>query len=155
MRNDPRHMWLCGPLALKSLMLAGKASPQQVEFLKGYRAGPQGVSLTELARLAEEAGAGYVPVFRSRSQPVPVPSVVHWKAGHYAAILGEANGLYRVYDPVLGVGDHSVTAGAIKAEASGYFLVSTEKAAAAGWRKVASEEAGRVWGAGPTNGPPP
>jgi YD repeat-containing protein len=156
MKNDPKHMWICGVLALKFLMLADKASPEQVDFLQKYRAdSPQGVSLAQLERLAEQAGTPYVAVFRNAGQPVPVPSVMHWKAGHYAAILSEENGVYRVYDPVLGLGDRSITAGAIKAEASGYYLVRADKAEGGQWRKVASEEAGEVWGAGPTNGPPP
>ena len=155
MQNDPKHLYLCGPQALKSLMLAEHASAAQVRFIWKYRAGPKGVSLGELARLAGKEKAAYVPVFRSPGQSVPVPSIVHWKLGHYAAILGEANGRYRVKDPVLGIQDRWVTPAALEAEASGYFLAPEGKVAAAGWRRVDGDEGGRVWGAGPTGGPPP
>ena len=155
MQNDPKHMWLCGPLALRFLMLAEKISPKQVDFLQWYHAGPKGVSLAELERLSDKAGDPYVAIYRSADEPVPVPSVVHWKVGHYAAILAKENGGYRVYDPVLGIQDHWIAAGALKSEASGYFLVRADQAKSAGWRKVAGGEAGQVWGAGPTPGPPP
>jgi YD repeat-containing protein len=156
MRNDPRHMWLCGPLALRFLMLSNKeVSPKKVDFLQWYRASPKGVSLGELERLSDKAGNPYVAVYRAPDQAVPVPSVVHWKVGHYAAILSKENGGYRVFDPVLGVEDHWITAGALRAEASGYFLVRADQAKSADWRKVAGEEAGQIWGAGyPGNRPP-
>jgi YD repeat-containing protein len=48
-----------------------------------------------------------------------------------------------------------VTPAALDAETSGYFLVPATATHAGGWRKVAATEAGRVWGAGPTAGPPP
>jgi len=40
MQNDPKHLFLCGPLALKKLMLAQHASLDDVRFLDKYRAGP-------------------------------------------------------------------------------------------------------------------
>jgi hypothetical protein len=121
MRNDPTHLFLCGPMALKTLMLAQRAAPQETRLLDRYRAGPQGASLAELARLAEEANLPYRPVFREAGQAVPVPSIVHWKVGHFAAILGEADGRFYVKDPVLGQDGLWVTKMALDHEASGYF----------------------------------
>jgi RHS repeat-associated protein len=153
MRNDPRHLFLCGPMALKILMLGQGATLEDVRFLNQYRTGPKGVSLAEVARLAEEARLPYQPIFRKPGQPVPVPSIMHWKVGHFAAIVGEANGRFLVKDPVLGVDGLFVTKAALDAEASGYFLApAKEEDVAKGWRKVATEDAGRVWGAGPTAG---
>jgi hypothetical protein len=34
MQNDSKHMWICGVLALKFLMLADKATPEQVAILR-------------------------------------------------------------------------------------------------------------------------
>ena len=156
MENDPRHLYLCGPLALKFLMMENPATaPEQVAFVNRYRASPQGVSLAELARLADEAKVSLAPVFRKPDQPVPVPSLVHWKLGHYAAILGREKGGYLVKDPVLGMHARWLPAGAIEEEASGYFLAQAGETQKAGWHQVDGEEAGQVFGAGPTNGPDP
>ena len=156
MENDPKHLYLCGPLALKFLMMENPATtPEQVDFVLRYRASPSGVSLAELARLADEAKVSLAPVYRKPDQPVPVPSVVHWKLGHYAAILGREKGGYLVKDPVLGAHARWVPAGAIEEEASGYFLAQAGEIQKAGWRQVQREEAGQVVGAGPTTGPNP
>ena len=156
MENDPKHLYLCGPAALKSLMMENPATtPEQVQFVITYRASPKGVSLAELARLASEAKVSLAPVFRKPDQPVPVPSIVHWKLGHYAAILGRENGGYRIKDPVLGAEARWVPAGAIEEEASGYFLAQAGDIQKAGWRQVDGEEAGQIFGAGETTGYPP
>ncbi|HTV33485.1 MAG TPA: hypothetical protein VME69_10365, partial [Methylocella sp.] len=119
MENDPAHRYLCGPLALKFLMMEKPAvTSEELRFVNRYRAGPNGVSLAELARLAGEKNLSLTPVFRQADQPVPVPSIIHWKTGHYAAILGRENGGYRVRDPVLGMNPRFVPEGAIEAEAS-------------------------------------
>jgi hypothetical protein len=146
MRTDPKHLFLCGPLALKKLMLAQNASLADVRFLDKYRAGPKGVSLAEVAHLAQQAQVPYRPVSREPGLPVPVPSVVHWKVGHFAAIVGEKDGRYQVRDPVFGRQDLWVTAAALDAEASGYFLASASEQSDARWREVGAEEAGEVWG---------
>jgi RHS repeat-associated protein len=152
MRNDPKHLFLCGPMALKRLMLAQHASLDDLRFLDKYRAGPNGVSLAEVAGLAEEAKLPYQMVFRGPGQPVPVPSVVHWKVGHFAAIVGAADGRFQVKDPVFGRQDLWVTPATLDAEASGYFLAPADQGRTANWRQVQTDEAERVWGMGPTTG---
>jgi hypothetical protein len=151
MQNDPKHLYLCGPMALRALMLAHAATPEQVRFLNRYRAGPKGVNLAEEAHLAEQARVPLVPVFRRPDQPVPLPSIVHWKIGHFAAILGRQDGRYQVKDPVLGRQDEWLTPAAIAAEGSGYFLAPADQVSWAGWRAVDAKEAGQVWGAGYTS----
>jgi RHS repeat-associated protein len=155
MRTDPKHLFLCGPIALKNLMLEHHASLDQVRFLDKYRAGPKGVSLAEVARLADEAKLPYRLVFREPGQKVPVPSIVHWKVGHFSAIVGEANGRFQVKDPVYGHQDMWVTAAALDAEGSGYFLALADESPVTEWRTASAEEAGEVWGMGPTDGTRP
>jgi RHS repeat-associated protein len=156
MENDPKHLYLCGPLALKFLLLENPATkPDQVAFVNRYRTSSKGVSLAELARLAGEARVSLGPVFRKPDQPVPVPSIVHWKLGHYAAILAREKGGYLVKDPVLGMHARWLPARAIEEEASGYFLAPGSETQKAGWREVDGKEAGQVFGAGPTTGPEP
>jgi hypothetical protein len=150
MRADPKHLYLCGPTALKMLMLAQHASLEQVKFLNKVQAGPNGTSLAEVAALAKEAKLPYEAVFRKPGGEVPVPSIVHWKVGHFAAIVGEANGRFEVKDPTFGRQSLWVTPSALDAEASGYFLARATDARLAGWRQAGAEEAGQVWGAGST-----
>lgn len=150
LENDPKHAFLCGPLALKFLMMEDPATtPEQVKFVNRYRASPQGASLAEVARLADEAKVSLTPVFRKPGEAVPVPSVVHWKLGHFAAILGRENGGYRIKDPVLGRDARWIPAEAIEEEASGYFLAPSGEIKKAAWRTVDANEAGQVLGMGP------
>ncbi len=150
MNTDPKHLYNCGPMALKMLLLAQHASQARVGFLNWVRAdGPQGTSLAEVAALARKAHFPLEPMFRKPGEPVPVPSIAHWKVGHFAAIVGERYGPYEVRDPTFGRQSLWVTRAALDAEASGYFLVPAKAAQAAGWRRVTANEAGQVWGAGP------
>jgi hypothetical protein len=156
MKTDPRHLYICGPIALKMLLLSQHASEQEVYFLNWIKAdGPQGTSLAEVEALSKRAKSPLVPVFRKPGEKAPVPSIVHWRVGHFAAIVGERNGRYEVQDPTFGHQSLWVTQAALDAEASGYFLVSEKQAEAAHWRRVAAAEAGQVWGAGQTNGHKP
>jgi hypothetical protein len=99
-RKDPRHLFICGPLALQALMMAGGAKLDQVSFLQWYRAGPNGTNLAEVGKLADQAKFAHRVVFRKPDQPVPMPAIVHWKVGHFATVVGEANGRFHVVDPV-------------------------------------------------------
>jgi RHS repeat-associated protein len=73
---------------------------------------------------------------------------VHWKAGHYAAIVRREGDRYLVEDPTF---DTTVlaTRKALEAEASGYFLVPTGDLPA-NWRRVNAKEGESVWGKGTT-----
>jgi RHS repeat-associated protein len=153
--NDPRHLFVCGPISLRSLMLARGVSHERLNFLQWYKVGPNGTNLAELAGLADRAEAGYRVVFRSPGQPVPVPSVVHWKVGHFAAILGEANGRFEVDDLVSRGSRIWVTPDALDSEASGYYLVPAASQEERAWRTVDLTEAAKVWGKGPTSGTRP
>ncbi len=149
MKTDPKHFYLCGPMALKMLLLAQHSTLAQVDFLNWVRAdGPQGTNLVEVAALAERVNVSLLPVFRKSGEPVPVPSIVHWRIGHFAALVGERDGRFEVKDPTFGHQSLWVTQEALDAEASGYFLVSAKVAAAGGLRRVAAAEAGHIWGAG-------
>ncbi len=153
--KDPRHLYICGPLALASLMTARGAAPQQIDFLRWYRAGGNGTSLKEVAQLADQAKLSYRLVQRKPGQPLPVPSIVHFKIGHFAAIVGQANGRFHVKDTVMAARDIWMSQATLDAEASGYFLVPTDVQAGAGWREVKVAEAATVWGKGQTNGTDP
>jgi RHS repeat-associated protein len=153
--KDPGHLFTCGPLALQSLMMAEEAKPDQVAFLQWYRAGRNGTNLNEVGKLADKANFAHRLVFREASQPVPVPAVVHWKAGHFATIVGEADGRFHIHDPVFGHQDFWMSRAALDSEASGYFLVPMRTSKIAEWRNASTSETASVWGKGPTTGTPP
>ncbi|UIY31514.1 hypothetical protein LZK73_31175 (plasmid) [Neorhizobium galegae] len=46
-KDDPRHLYNCGPLALRALMLAENAKPEALNFLQFYNAGADGTTLDE------------------------------------------------------------------------------------------------------------
>jgi YD repeat-containing protein len=149
--KDPQHLFLCGPLALRALMLARGAAAQEIFFLQWYHAGSQGTNLAELTTLADRAKLRYRLVFRQPGQAVPMPSVAHMKVGHFAAIVGEGNGRLRVEDAAFQSGALWMTPEALDAEASGYFLVPADVPQRPGWRAVAQSEAANIWGKGNTS----
>lgn len=152
--HDPAMAYLCGPNALRNVLVALKAAPKQIQVATDARSGPHGFTLTQLSRLADTAKLKYTLIHREPGQPVPVPSIIHWKVNHYAAVIGEQNGRYLIADPTFGeAGTLSVTAHTIDAEGSGYFLAPKQAFnAKAKWRTVppASAEAKAVYGMGNT-----
>jgi len=153
--NKDAHLFNCGPEALRALLRALGVTGSQVDSLQFYHPGPNGTNLAEVAQLADKAKLQYRLVFRQPGQPVPLRAIVHWKVGHFAAIVGQTNGRYHVEDPVFPGQQLWVTPAALDQEASGYFLVPAQVATASGWRAIPATEAASVWGKGGTTGPQP
>ena len=149
--KDPRHLFNCGPVALRLMILSRDANNRQADRLQYYRAGPNGTNLAELEQVAGNARFAARVVYRRPGQAVPVPSIVHWKVGHYGAILGRANGRYHVQDPVFAGDGLWAKDKALDTEASGYFLIPASTPLQPGWRVVAKGEAESIWGKGPTS----
>jgi RHS repeat-associated protein len=150
-QHEPGVSYLCGPQALKNLLIALNADPAKIKMVDEARSGPHGFNLEQVARLADQAGLDSKLIYRVPEQPIPVPSIVNWKVHHYAAILGERDGVFHIADPTFGGGDLWVTKRAIDSEASGYFLVPAELEEAHSWRNVSLAEAGQVYGMGFTS----
>lgn len=148
MEHEPGISFLCGPVALRNLLLSQGATPAQVKFLGDYRSGAHGVSLSEVGRLATQAHLPHSLIRRTPGEAIPVPSVVHWKVSHYAAIIDERDGRYHIQDPIFG-DDLWVTRDAIDSEASGYYLVPT-KTLKPGWQKIQLAQADSLHGMGYT-----
>lgn len=153
-RNDPGVSYLCGPMALKNLLQALRADPAKVQALYSERSGPTGYNFAQVSALANRAGLAHRVVVRTSDQPIPVPSVVNWKINHFAAIVEEKEGRYRIQDPTFGSGDLWVTKQAIDAEGSGYFLVP-KKFTKSVWREANSKEAASIYGMGFTTSSSP
>jgi RHS repeat-associated protein len=156
MEFAPNLSFRCGPLALENVFRTlhpGQVVPKAIE---DHPSTTKGTSLDELATLAArtrlslqmakrpgraERGAGTAP------SGFAVPAVVHWRSGHFAAILKKtSDGRYLVQDPTFGR-DVAMTAEALDDEASGYYLVPSG-ALPAGWKPVSSDEGRAVWGKG-------
>jgi YD repeat-containing protein len=150
-QHDPGVSYLCGPQALKNLLIALNADPAKIKMVDQARSGPHGFSLEQVAKLADQTGFDGKLVYRSPEQPIPVPSIVNWKVHHYAALVGEQDGVFHVADPTFGGGDLWTTKTAIDSESSGYFLVPAELERAQNWREVGPAEARQVYGMGFTS----
>ncbi|WP_343997072.1 cysteine peptidase family C39 domain-containing protein, partial [Ideonella azotifigens] len=139
MDNNPGVAYLCGPNALRRLALlnpanAGSPGKPEMKLLERYQSGPQGVTLGQVAELAKAAKLPYRAAFRVGNTPIPVPSVVHWKVSHYAAIVGQEGDRFHIQDPTFGT-DLWVSRDAIERESTGFFMIPAATAAA-GWRPV-------------------
>ena len=149
MENEPGVAYLCGPSALRSVFeLDRSGGRDKLDLLASARSGLKGFHLTDVGALARQAGMDLIPAKRAGGSDIPVPSVVHWRVNHYAAIVGEKDGRYHVKDPTFG-DDLWLSAAAINAETSGYFLVPVERLGH-DWLAVKAEEGRLIHGMGAT-----
>lgn len=147
MRSQPGIAFLCGPMALRSILetLAPEDAVKRA-LVEAYRSGPQGVSLGEVAALSSQLGLDWLPVKRLNPGDIPVPSVVHWKINHYAAIVGFDGQRYHLKDPTFGE-DLWVKKEAIESESDGFYLMPAAHMSPA-WRVASAEEQREVHGMG-------
>jgi RHS repeat-associated protein len=150
MLDRPGSSFRCGPLALERILLSQNASPPKASFspLEAARSTPNGLSLSSVAALSEKAGMHYQMAFRTPGAEVIVPSVVHWKVGHYAALVSRPDARYQVEDATFGESIR-ISEQTLDEEASGYFLVPPGPLPA-GWRAASTIEGDSVWGRGDT-----
>jgi RHS repeat-associated protein len=147
MENKPGEAFLCGPLALSTILTTDKSAASPIlNVLKAAQSTTKGFSLAQLQSLATQAGMKYQAAKRQPGASVPVPSVVNWKVGHYAALVKEANDRFLVKDPTF-ARDIWISRAALDAESSGYFLIPSGNLSA-GWNSVLETEAATVWGKG-------
>lgn len=144
MDNKPGISFKCGPYALDSIRTFKKKADTLNPILVNAQSSPKGFSLNQVEALATKLKMNYQMAKRSPGAEILTPSVVHWKSGHYAAVLKQDHGSYLVKDPTFGRLAY-LTPDAIDDETDGYFLVSNG-ALPTGWQSVASDEAKNVWG---------
>ena len=130
-RNEPQAAYRCGAQALSRV--AGVLQPGNVNipYLAEMPSPQVGFSLSALTALANQAGLNLVAVQRVRGQDLIVPSVVHWRVDHYAAITAVDGNRYKVEDTAL---EQPIWMDiqTINAQASGYFLIPLNQQRA-GW----------------------
>jgi RHS repeat-associated protein len=147
MEHRPEIAFRCGPLALQRIKQSVEGRHAVDPLLDQAASSPQGCSLAQVADFSKQAGMNFQPAFRQKEDAAfVVPSVVHWKVGHYAALVRQEGDRYLLQDPTFR-GNVWATRQALQAEASGYFLVPPGPLPE-GWRPVETKEAGTVWGKG-------
>jgi len=153
MRHKPEVSFRCGSLALVNVSLQSNAPRGVKNALLQARSPATGFSLADLEAMTAEAHWPQRAIQVEPQAAIPVPSVVHWRIGHYAAILARSGERYVVRDPTFGEQrDIVLEESAIREEASGYFVVSAERTMEQGWREVASSVKAGVFGRGMTFG---
>ncbi|WP_083928372.1 RHS repeat-associated core domain-containing protein [Marinobacterium rhizophilum] len=148
MKNEPEKALRCGIAALDALLAITVPARQRESVLENSEAGADGTTLAQLDALADGLGLDALAIRRGMGQPVPVPSLVHWRVGHYATILSEDDGVYRVRDPAYGQ-DLWISQDALDAESSGYFLALNDVNVP--WQRLKDTDAAQVVGSGYTS----
>ncbi len=149
METRPEDAFRCGPMAIDRILAYGNPAYRRDKRIVESRSTSKGTSLVQMRELAGELGLRMQVAKRDKAAPVLVPALVHWKAGHFAALVAENGGRYLIQDPTFG-DELWVTREALDTEGSGYFLVA-EGGLPEGWQRVALEEASTIWGKGLTS----
>jgi hypothetical protein len=122
MQTRPEISFRCGPLALHRIKLSIDPDSPGTDLVHAAESTQQGFSLLQLAELSQKLGLNFQMAFRGNGAAFVVPSVVHWRVGHYAAMIRQEGDRYLLQDPTFR-NDVWVTRPALEAETSGYFLV--------------------------------
>jgi RHS repeat-associated protein len=153
MHNRPGESFRCGPLALNEILRYGKTeytTPKPIELCLSTQ---QGTSLLQLREVAASVGLKMRIARRQPGAPVLTPAVIHWKVGHFAALVATDGDRYLVRDPTFG-DEIWVRKTTIDEEASGYFLVPSSDLGS-GWTAVVDHDGAEVWGKGVAAGVDP
>lgn len=150
MELHPERAYRCGPLALGRILANAPSSLAFSPILNDAPSTAQGIAIIDVAKLSEKIGLNYQVAKRLPGAQIITPSVVHWKAGHYAALIRAEKGRYLTEDPTFE--NHTWhSQDALEDEASGYFLIPSGPLPK-GWTTVSETEASRIFGKGTTSG---
>jgi hypothetical protein len=141
MKAKPGESFKCGPYALGSIREFTHAHGPKDGLILAAQSSSKGFSLTQVRDLSDSLKMGYQMAKRTAGASFILPSVVHWKSGHYAAILKKDGDFYLTKDPTFG-GEMSVTSQALEEESSGYYLIP-KGPLPSGWQTVSDTEGDR------------
>ena len=148
MENKPGDSFKCGPYALNSIQTFLDPRSAHDPLVEKAQSSANGYSLTQVRDLSNALKMNYQMAKRASGSSYLLPAVVHWKSGHYAAILRQQGAFYVTQDPTFGT-PSLVTQQALEEESDGYFLVPNGNLPE-GWNAVADAEGNEVWGRGVT-----
>ncbi|HEY9714592.1 MAG TPA: cysteine peptidase family C39 domain-containing protein, partial [Chroococcales cyanobacterium] len=144
----PKRSYRCGPFALNAILQHKKSGHGCEAVIRKSASTDAGTNLAQVKDLSDQVGLHYQMAKREKGAPFVVPSVIHWKLDHFAAILAEKNGRYELRDATFGPDSHMwLTAQALDSETDGYCLVPDEKLPQ-GFESIGKAEGQKVWGKG-------
>ena len=149
MNSKPGASYRCGSFALGHMALALGIDKKVSLKMFDVDSPDGGFHLSELLALAETNGLAVGAVRKPVGAELVVPSVVHWKLNHYAAITEKKGDLYKVIDPTFN-GHVWLDAGTIESESSGEFIVPKEKIPHS-WVALSESECAVIYGKGYPN----
>jgi RHS repeat-associated protein len=150
MQNRPGICFRCGPMALDSILSNKDPAKTANPLILESQSTTNGFSLSQVATLSGKLGMNYQMAFRSPGAPWVVPAVIHWKVGHYAALLQRNGNQFLVKDHTF-QSSLRMSGSGLDQECSGYFLIPSGPMPS-GWRTVTETEAQGVWGRGTVSG---
>jgi RHS repeat-associated protein len=150
MKNRPGFCFRCGPLALDRILMRTAPAKTANAAFDDYRSPTNGFTLPQIAELSRRLDMNYQMAFRSPGASFITPAVIHWKVGHFAAVVEQRDDRFLVQDFTFH-GSVWMTAHALEQEASGYFLVPPG-GLPKGWRTVSPAEGESVSGKGEDSG---
>jgi len=153
MQNQPGICFKCGPFALDSILSDQDPAKAANPLIFQSQSTTNGFSLLQVAELSTQLGMNYQMAYRSPGSPWVVPAVIHWKIGHYAALLRREGNRFLVRDHTF-QSSFWMTAAALEEESSGYFLIPSGSIPT-GWRGVYETEAQTIHGKGNVSGQNP
>jgi RHS repeat-associated protein len=151
MKTHPEQAFKCGPWALSSILSALRSDAKSQLIIRRFPSTDHGTSLAQVAALSRKVGLPTIMVHREGAATIPVAAVVHWKLGHFGALLKREGDRYLLQDPTFG-NSQWVNGTVLARESSGHFLLVTAEPPPSGWRSVGEAEASTVWGRGYPSG---
>jgi RHS repeat-associated protein len=134
-----------GSVSVDNFLRAQNPGYRQHPEIASFKAKHEGTSLAEVQELAGRTGLAMQMARRPVDQnDIPVPSIIHLKAGHFSAVVKQMGERFMLLDPMLG-GEMWFSRAALQTEASGYFLVPRGNLPP-GWTEVKPNEAQAVRG---------
>lgn len=150
MQQKPGDAFRCGPYAVERILALRKPDYREHPKIAAMESTPRGTSLAQMHDLAKDVGLAMQMARRVADVEFLLPAMVHWKAGHFAALTRKEGERYLVEDPTFG-SEIWVGREALNTEASGYSLVPQGRLPQ-GWSEVREEEGKGVWGKGTVSG---
>lgn len=145
MTARPGEALACGPIGLT--LIAQAQGREEIEVKEpGITA--RGTSLAANFEAARRLGLGMRLASRRPGAEMVLPALVHWKSGHFSAVLQQRGDRYLVKDPTLPEAAW-ISRRALDAEASGAMLIP-DGLLPEGWSPLSPTEAGAFWGSGNT-----
>ncbi len=150
MQKEPERAFLCGPFGLDRILASTRPGYVSDPMIAAAKSTRRGTSMRQMLELADSVGLKMQIAKRRPDAAIVTPALVHWKAGHFAALTEHSEGRVLLQDPTFG-DNLWITEAALEDQASGYFLVPAGDLPT-GWEKLPAAAGDEIWGKGITSG---